>query len=123
MSPRTLVTCSRTWRGWSAMRTALTEVHERFPDAVLVHGDNPRGDRQAAEMWQEFGGEVEAWPAQWKTHGRAAGFIRNAAMVKSAPIRVLAFLDPESPTRGAYHCAQLAEDAGIPVVRYEQGRT
>jgi hypothetical protein len=101
------------------MRTALEKVYAEYPDAVLVHGDCPKGDRDAAGMWRGLGGEVEAWPAQWAQQGRAAGFIRNTAMVESAPALVLCFLNGNS--KGASHCAQLAEDAGIPVVRYVQG--
>lgn len=119
MRPRVLVTCSRSWTSWSTMRTALEKVYAEYPDAVLVHGDCPKGDRDAAGMWRGLGGEVEAWPAQWAQQGRAAGFIRNTAMVESAPALVLCFLNGNS--KGASHCAQLAEDAGIPVVRYVQG--
>jgi hypothetical protein len=118
MTVRILITVSRTWSEWSTMRTALEKVHTEYPGAVLVHGDCPKGDRDAAGMWRGLGGEVEAWPAQWAQQGRSAGFIRNTAMVKSAPALVLAFINGHS--RGASHCAQLAEDAGIPVVRYEQ---
>lgn len=119
MNPRILVTVSRSWTSWSTMRTALEKVWAELPGSVLVHGDCPKGDRDAAGMWRGLGGEVEAWPAQWAQHGKAAGFIRNTAMVESAPDLVLAFVAGNS--KGASHCAQLAEDAGITVVRYAQG--
>lgn len=120
MSPRILVTCSRSYREFSTMRTALTQVHDKYPDAVLIHGDCPKGDRDAAGIWRTLGGEVEAWPAQWAQHGKAAGFIRNTAMVESAPDLLLAFIDGAS--KGASHCAQLAIDAGIPTFVYRQGQ-
>lgn len=44
MSPRILVTVSRSWHSWSTMRTALELVHQRYPDAVLVHGCAPKGN-------------------------------------------------------------------------------
>jgi hypothetical protein len=130
MSPRIAVTCSRSWSAWSTLRTALEKVHAEHPDAVLVHGDAPRGDRQAAGIWRHLGGEVEAWPAKWDEHGddckclrsnptcRFAGYRRNIAMVESGVDMVVAFIRDGSP--GASHCAKYAEDAGIPVVRYEQ---
>jgi hypothetical protein len=49
---------------------------------------------------------------------RFAGMRRNLAMVQSSPDLVLAFIRKAS--KGATHCAQAAEDAGIPVVRYLQ---
>lgn len=76
--------------------------------------------------------EVEAWPAKWREcgadcrhrpthsgHCPYAGYRRNLAMVESAPDLCLAFIHRGS--RGASHCAQAAEDAGITVIRYEQG--
>lgn len=130
MTVRILVTVSRSWSSWSVMREALTQCYERHTHAVLVHGDNPRGDRQAAGIWRDLGGEVEPWPANWRMHGddcrcpdrtdrcRFAGFRRNLRMVESDPDLVLAFIHRGS--RGASHCAQAAEEAGITVIRYEQ---
>lgn len=139
MSPRILVTVSRSYKEWSTMRTALEKVYAEYPDAVLVHGDAPKGDRDAAGMWRQLGGGVEAWPAKWSecgwdcphaTHRKVnragkeycprAGMRRNVAMVESAPDLVLAFVDPKSKTQGASHCARIAKAAGIPVDRYEQ---
>lgn len=130
MTPRILVTVSRSWTSWSQMREALTQVHDRYPGAVLVHGDALKGDRDAAGIWRGLGGEVEAWPAEWKScdancrhrgggHCPYAGLRRNLAMVESGPALCLAFINRSS--RGASHCAQAAEDAGIPTVRYLGG--
>lgn len=133
MTPRVLVTVSRSWSAWSVMREALEQVHDRYPTAVLVHGDAPKGDRQAGHMWRGMRGEVERWPARWREHGddcrcpdrtktcRFAGLRRNTAMVESGPDLVLAFI--RNSSAGASHCAQAAEDAGITVVRYRQGET
>lgn len=131
MTVRILVTVSRSWSEWSTMRAALQRCHEEHPDAILVHGAAPKGDADAAGIWRGLGGRVEPWPARWREHGddcrctdrkgtcRFAGFRRNLAMVESAPDLCLAFIRNKS--KGATHCAQAAEDAGIPVVRYEQG--
>ncbi|MGH8878010.1 MAG: hypothetical protein ACRD0P_11805, partial [Stackebrandtia sp.] len=48
--------------------------------------------------------------------GRAAGPARNAAMVHTRPALCLAFIRDHS--RGASHCADLAERTGIPTRRY-----
>lgn len=138
MTIRVLATVSRSYKSWSTMRGALEKVHAEHPDAVLVHGDAPKGDRDAAGIWRSLGGETEAWPAKWSecgwdcphaTHRRVnkagkeycpyAGLRRSGEMVESGINLTVAFLDPNS-TKGAFHCAQLAEDAGIPVVRYVQ---
>lgn len=139
MTVRILVTVSRTWSEWPTMREALATIRARHPEAVLVHGDAPKGDRDAAGIWRGLGGKVEAWPADWancapdcrhgevvrqifgvrKTHCPYAGYRRNLAMVESAPSLVLAFINKNS--KGASHCAQAAEDAGIPTLRYVQG--
>jgi SLOG family YspA-like protein len=113
VSPRILVTVSRTWSDISTMREVLEKVYASHPDGVLVHGDCPRGDRLAAKIWKSLGGADEPWPADW-SRGRGSGFQRNAAMVESNPSLVLAFIRGQS--RGATHCFNLAKGAGLNVV-------
>lgn len=140
MTVRILVTVSRSFKELSAMRAMLTRAYELEPDAVLVHGDDARSDHKARGIWRDLGGQDEPWPADWPTCGPdcpprkhrkvrrrtgeeycpGAGPRRSVSMVESAPDRCLAFLDPKSKTRGAFRCAQAAEDAGITVVRYLQ---
>lgn len=110
MNPRILVTVSRQWSDISTMREVLVKVYASHPNGVLVHGDCPRGDRLAANIWKTLGGTDEPWPADW-SRGRGSGFQRNALMVESNPSLVLAFIRDQS--RGATHCYNLAVGAGL----------
>lgn len=111
MSPRILVTISRQWKRWSQVREVLSTIHARYPEGVLVHGDHPKCDRIAAGIWKSMGGTDEAWPADWRKYGLAAGPIRNGRMVESDPDLVLAFIRDASP--GATGCYDLAKGAGL----------
>lgn len=139
MTVRILVTVSRSYREWHTMRNALEQTHAAHPDAVLVHGDCDPGDVHAAGMWKGLGGKDDPCPADWPTcapdckpgHRKVnrrgqeycptAGLRRDEVMVQSGPNLVIGFIDPKSRTKGAARTAQMAEDAGIPVVRYVQG--
>lgn len=112
---RVLVTGSRTWTDHTVIRTALTTVWH--PATVLVSGACPQGaDRLCEQCWTHWGGTVERHPADWRQHGRAAGMVRNRHMVQLGAEVCLAFIRGHS--RGATHCADLAEQAGIPTRRY-----
>ncbi|GGM75965.1 hypothetical protein GCM10012275_53360 [Longimycelium tulufanense] len=113
---RILVTGSRDWMDQPFIEYILATWRRHYPDAVLVHGDCRGADRMAGEIWSHWGLPVEAHPADWGTHGHAAGPRRNQRMVTLGADICLAFLTPSS--RGTRHCAQLAEAAGIPVYRY-----
>lgn len=108
---RVLITGSRTWSGTSIIRDALAKVWH--PDTVLVTGACRSGaDFLAEQCWTHWGGTVERWPADWRRHGRAAGPIRNTAMVAAGADVCLAFIHRGS--RGATRCARAADRAGIP---------
>lgn len=115
---RVLITASRTWTHARVIRDALAEVWGDG-QAVLVSGACPQGGDAICEMfWRRWGGRIERHPADWTTHGRPAGFRRNAAMVAAGADICLAFIHAGSP--GATHTAALAEAAGIPTHRYQQ---
>jgi len=114
---RILVTGSRTWSHLGQLRTVLARWYQQHPDAVLVHGDAKGADRLAASMWAQWGGRTEAHPADWTTHGRRAGPLRNRHMVDLGADVCLAFI--RGGSAGASHTASLAEAAGIPTIRTE----
>ncbi|MEW2415330.1 SLOG family protein [Streptomyces sp. NPDC046866] len=115
---RILVTGSRTWDDTDticdALDTAVSEVPPHTRDLWLVVGDCPTGADRIAYQWATTAMvPIDAHIADWTTHGKAAGPIRNAAMVRSGADVVLAFIKDGS--RGASHTVALARRAGIPV--------
>lgn len=118
MTARILITGSRTWTAIALLRTTLAQWRQTYPDAVLVHGACRGADQIAAGIWSGWGLPVEPHPADWDTHGRAAGLVRNQHMVNLGADVCLAFIRNHS--RGAEHTAALADAAGIPTHRYRQ---
>ncbi len=102
------------WHGLH--RRMLREVDADVDDlpagTVVVHGAEPSGvDMRAAKRAEARGLVVEAHPADWKKHGRAAGMIRNRYV--ETVDRAKFFLAPWSVgTRGAL---ELARRAGVPL--------
>ena len=115
-SYRILITGSRDWGDWRTITKALIDAADGKPRPVtVVHGCARGADFLAAHAARKLGWEVEDHPARWDRDGKAAGPIRNQAMVDLGADVCLAFIKDGS--RGATHCADLAEKAGIPVLR------
>ena len=118
---RILVTGSREFRDADLARRALTEAAAGLPGKLtVVHGAARGADRLVAGLARDAGYRVEAWPADWELHGRAAGPIRNQAMVNAGAAVCIALLVEGEPCRGTKDCARRAEAAGIPVRWYIQ---
>lgn len=125
MTYRILVTGSRTWGDYETLTNALDSAYlgtNATAPVTLVHGACPHGADAMAAAWvaglRQAGWILteERHPAEWQAWGKAAGFRRNAEMVKLGADICLAFIRDGS--RGATHCADLAEKAGIPVRRW-----
>lgn len=130
---RILVTGSRAWSDEDKIESAMWNAwgdlgNPDIESVTLVHGACPTGaDALAASIASKVGMSVEARPADW-SKGRKAGPERNAAMVALGADVCLAFIGDctsprcnkpgKHPSHGASGCADLAEAAGIPTVRY-----
>src|SRR3546814_7576336 len=103
---RVLVTGSRDWQTIGTVRGALDEILGSIPDdqpLVVVHGDCPTGADIMAKVWaltrftpvctDDYERVIEeAHPAAWHVDGRAAGPVRNKAMVDKGADVCLAFI-------------------------------
>jgi len=118
MTYRVLITGSRTWQRVDIIRAALRDRQVLHGALVVVHGHCPRGADAIAHTLceEEPNWSAEPHPADWTTHGRRAGFIRNQQMVDLGADECLAFIRDSSA--GASHTASAAEKAGIPTIRF-----
>ncbi|NUS43741.1 MAG: DUF2493 domain-containing protein [Mycobacteriaceae bacterium] len=114
---RVLVTGSRAWLDRAAVEAELAYLRGRYDSLTVVHGDCPSGADRFAREWCEGQSDrvvEERHPAEWRRHGKAAGFIRNQAMVDRGADAVVAF--PMGEAHGTRHCLDAASKAGIPHV-------
>jgi hypothetical protein len=113
--PRVIVCGSRGWHDRDKIAErfhALVLTHApHYP--VIVHGNARGADRLADEEAGKAGLLTEPHPADWDTHGKAAGFIRNEEMAKLGAALCIAFWDGRST--GTQDMMTRAEKHGIPV--------
>ncbi|QNE18118.1 hypothetical protein F1D05_09740 [Kribbella qitaiheensis] len=107
-----LVTGARSWNNEAYMRASFRDTWQAWGPSNVTHplllsGHCPadrlgRGaDAMAEKLWELAGFEVFPVPADWKAHGRRAGFVRNQQMVdvvvslraRGSVVRCLAYLD------------------------------
>ncbi len=115
---RVLITGSRDWEDWELINQDLTNLLDVFDEAlVVIHGGARGADTFAEETCVRWGIKYERHVAKWNELGKRAGYVRNAEMVAAGANLCLAYIKNNS--RGATMCAELAEKAGIYVVRHE----
>lgn len=113
---RILITGSRDWTNWSLIWDILNR--QAKINCTLVHGACPKGADKMVDEWAGCQPDitVERYPAKWDEYGKRAGFVRNVQMVQLGADVCLAFIKDSS--KGAMMTARLAEQAGIPTVRF-----
>lgn len=120
---RLLVTGSRDWTGGVILDVLnLAPAYADGRRLVIVHGGCKTGADAFADLWaRTMGVKTEVHPANWRPNGvynPQAGLLRNREMVELGADQCLAFI--KNGSRGATHCAGLAEEAGIPTVRWSE---
>jgi hypothetical protein len=116
-----LVTGSRDWTDSAKIATeifrCLYEMKTPHSESLLIHGDCPTGaDKLADDYARTTGMHIWRFPADWDTHGKRAGFLRNAEMVDLEPDVVLAFI--KNGSKGASMTAALAEKKKLETRRF-----
>ncbi len=114
-----LVCGGRQYTDWMKEYHVLDELYNRTSFGTLIHGGASGADAIAVE-WavssmvrrDRFNVLVRPFPADWKTHGKAAGPKRNQRMLdEGKPDLVIAF----PGGRGTADMVRRARKAGIPV--------
>ena len=81
-------------------------------DIVIISGGARGADAMAMRYANHRGFELIVMPADWNTHGRSAGYKRNAQMAEAAT-HLIAFWDGVS--RGTKHMIDIAHSMKIKV--------
>lgn len=113
---RVLVCGGRKYDDYKHVEKVLNHVYETL-DASLVLNIVEGGAHGADELAHGWaighGAACESYSADWKTYGRAAGPIRNQAMLDAGVDLVVAF----PGGRGTEDMVRRAHSAGVKVVR------
>jgi YspA, cpYpsA-related SLOG family len=109
---KVLVCGGRNFRSPAQVFRALDRLHQEKPITELMQGGATGADQFAME-WAATKPEIKRYvcPADWETHGRAAGPIRNEKMLTWKPDLVVAFPGGD----GTADMVRRAEAAGVPV--------
>ncbi len=114
MEQRVLVCGGRDYADREQLFRVLDAAHLANPIVLLVHGAAPGADDLAGQWARHVGVRWKAFPAHWKSEGKAAGPRRNKRMLEEAqPHIVIAF----PGGRGTANMVQQAEVAGVPIVK------
>lgn len=69
----------------------LDRALAKHPDLSIIHGAARGADTLAGQWAEDRGVPVEAFPAKWDLHGKAAGHIRNQQMLDAGAQATIAF--------------------------------
>jgi hypothetical protein len=112
---RVLVCGGREYHNLGHVFSVLDAIHALEPITLVIHGGAPGADTCADEWARRNTLPLLRHPPDWQKHGRAAGPIRNTAMLRYKPAFVVAF----PGGAGTADMIRQAEAAGIPVRREE----
>ncbi len=112
-----LVCGSRHFDDWQLFINTMNDLSEEFDfdnkQPITIIEGGAKGADFCGRLYAKYcGWELEEYPADWKTHGKRAGPIRNARMLAEAtPDLVVAFLAKDS--RGTADMLRQAEQAKV----------
>lgn len=109
---RVAVVGSRNFPRPDLVREFIQKLAARDPQVIIVSGGAKGVDSWAAVAAQEAGLGVVVYPADWATHGKTAGFLRNTTIVENSD-RCVAFWDGRS--HGTQDTVSKFKKAGKPV--------
>lgn len=120
---RILISGSRNWKNYSAIRQALepySTPKNQWAEHTILSGCCSSGaDRMAEDVARILNIDIEFYPAQWDVHGRAAGPMRNQHMIDTEPDRAIFFI--RNYSQGATDCLDRARIAEIPCEIHRDG--
>lgn len=112
---RVLICGDRNWDKPAAIEVILEGLAVTTEWLTVIEGCARGADKVACE-WEDSVATHAHYPADWNTHHRAAGPIRNRKMLEEGqPDVVFAFHDNLEESKGTKDMVKIAHKAGVPV--------
>jgi hypothetical protein len=108
---------SRKITNYDLIREAFTLCDWSDKITEIVSGKAKGVDTLGEEVAKEFGLKVKPFPADWDTHKRAAGPIRNEQMAKYTDIAIVVMI--KGGSNGSRHMIHCMERKKKPVMVFE----
>ncbi|WP_262027594.1 DUF2493 domain-containing protein [Microvirga sp. Mcv34] len=114
---KAIVCGGRRYRDRARLYQVLDAAVERLGLSFIIQGVSDGADLLAFDWAQERGIRCGSFPADWETHGRKAGPIRNQEMIdEGKPDAVIAF----PGGKGTKDMIERGRAAGIRVILIDQ---
>ena len=110
METKVIIAGSRDFYDYDLLAEECNIILEGKDDIEVVSGRAIGADMLGELYAKDKKYPVKLFPADWNTHGKGAGFIRNAEMAKYGNM-LIAFWDGES--KGTKHMIETAHRKGI----------
>jgi len=116
MTKRIIIAGSRDFNNYSLLTSAMYGLLKMEMisgiEVEIVSGTTKGADQLGEAFAKEHNYPIKQFPADWNTHGKKAGYLRNKQMAEYADILV-AFWNGES--KGTKSMIELAEKNGLTV--------
>lgn len=103
---RVIIAGSRNFDDYQLLKDICDKKLINQKEIEIVSGTANGADKLGEKYAEEKGYCIKKFPADWKTYGKRAGFIRNEEMAKYSEA-LIAFWDGES--KGTKHMIELAK--------------
>lgn len=113
---RVLFCGDREWKTPRQVKLIGSVLEQYNPEEDYIINGFARGaDIIASVLAKWMGFKVIDYPADWETHRRAAGPIRNKLMLDNGIDKVEAFHNDISSSKGTANMVKIAKKAGVPI--------
>lgn len=108
---KVIVAGSREFTNYELLQKELDIITSSGYEIEIVSGTAKGADQLGEKYARENEIALKRFPADWETHGKRAGYLRNEQMAKYADACIV-FWDGKSP--GTKHMIDIARKAGLP---------
>lgn len=108
---RIIIAGGRDFSDYKLLEEKVDILTSNLSEVIIISGLARGADALGVCYAKNRDLEVIGMPADWKTHGRSAGYKRNVQMAEAADA-LIAFWDGKS--RGTQHMINIASERGLP---------